>query len=153
MTIEFKIGWESLSGHQQHLLARQDFPRNNNMNNNTSDPFSVNRRHATSHIGMLVSINQRLEPTRIVSKENTNNTARYIIMRPSDLLGRNIYMQNDIRIRIMGIEHIDKDDLLRTEFEVQYQENGSDYQSTMTYNAIINGMPPSALHSKWLQPS
>ena len=62
-------------------------------------------------------------------------------MQPSDLLGRYIDMQNDKQVRIMGIEHIDKDDLLRTEFEVQYQENGSDFQSVMTYNEIINGMP------------
>ena len=62
-------------------------------------------------------------------------------------------MQNDIRVRMTGIEHIDKDDLLRTEFEVQYQENGSNFQSTMTYNEIINGIPPSAQHNKWLQPS
>ena len=102
---------------------------------------------------MPVDINRRLESTRKVSMENINNTAQYIIMRPSDLLGHHIHMQNDIRVHIMGIEHIDKDDLLRTEFEVQYQENGSDFQSTMTYNEIINGMSPSARHSKWLQPS
>ena len=89
LPIEFKIGWNSLSGHQQHLIARQEFPRNN-----TSDTFSVNRRHATSHIGMPVDINRRLESTRKVSMEYINNRAWYIIMRPSDLLGHHIHMQN-----------------------------------------------------------
>ena len=98
---------------------------------NNDVEFQVNRSLWSR---LLPPAMTRTEPQDTVY--STNN--QYIIMQPSNLLGRIVQLK-DMRIRVMDIEHID-DEVLSTVFAVQYTKNGFEYDDSMTYSDIINGM-------------
>ena len=126
--MELSIFYAVMKQHAE-LLDSANNSRYYGCNNNVE--FQVNRSHRSR---LLPPAMTRTEPQETVY--STNN--QYIIMQPSNLLGRIVQLK-DMRIRVMDIEHID-DEVLSTVFAVQYTKNSFEYDDSMTYSDIINGM-------------